>query len=68
MELGRATGRHGMACKFMRMSTSPFVRRKVSWIPLAPYRQRLLNENVRHNNDDVSDWELTGLLLVSRSE
>ena len=32
-----------------------------------PYRQRLLNENVRHNNDDVSE-ELTGLLfVVSRS-
>ena len=54
-----------LAYKFLRMSTSHFVRRKVTWIPLAPYRQRMLNENVRHKNDDVSDWELTGLLLVS---
>ena len=28
--------------------------------------RRLLNENVQHNNDDVSVWELTGLLLVCR--
>ena len=72
MELGCATGRHDMACKFMRMWTSHFVRRKLAWIPLAPHRwnwqeRRLLNENVGHN-DDVSDWELASLLLVSRSE
>ena len=57
-----------MACKIHADVNVAFRPEKSDMDSAGSLSTTLAQRNVQHNNDDVSDWKLTGLLLVSRSE
>ena len=56
-----------LAYKLLRMSTSHFVRKEMTWIPLAPLPVKLGWNHFRET-ETLGVWELAGLLLASRFE